>query len=593
MTVDAKWWTQSENNIHEGIWDVLKKIENSQKYRAQKNLIHMQLYSNMEMSGLTPHLYSIPVAKVNGSNTPNVKLNIIHSQISTLASKITKNKPKPSFLTLGGDWGDRKKAKQLEKFVDGLFYQTDFYNVASKVFIDSLVFDLGALKIYDEGNKICAERVFPNELKVDDADGMYGKPRQLHQVKFVNVEVLKAKFPDKTAAIDGAIQEEFGTGRSIAPFIEVAESWHLASEENGSDGKHVISIDGATLLMEDYELNDFPFVFLRWTDKLLGFFGQGLAEQLAGIQLEINKVLKTIQLSTHLCSVPTWLVESSSKINKAHITNQIGSILEYSITPPQLITPNAVSPELFNHLQFLIEQAYQMSGVSQLSAQSRKPAGLNSGAALREYDDIESERFLLTGKMYEQFCMDTAKRMIDCAKRIYDEEGEFEVKIAGKNNVETIDWGSINLEEDSYMMQIFPISFLPSTPAGKLETIKEMFQAGLLTSKEEAAMLLDFPDTDKMFSMAKAPIELIDMMIEKMLDPTEPEYMSPDVIGNLELAKSRAQMAYQVARTQGAYQTNLDLLQRFITECMELLKATQQPPTPAPQQAPTGGMNGA
>ena len=50
----------------------------------------------------------------------------------------------------------------------------------------------------------------------------------------------------------------------------------------------------------------------------VGFFGQGLAEQLQGLQLEINKTLRTIQVSMHLVSVPKQLVEASSKLVSSH-----------------------------------------------------------------------------------------------------------------------------------------------------------------------------------------------------------------------------------------------------------------------------------
>jgi hypothetical protein len=44
-----------------------------------------------------------------------------------------------------------------------------------------------------------------------------------------------------------------------------------------------------------------------------------------------------------------------------------------------------------------------------LSAAAQKPAGLDSGKALREYNDIESDRFMTIGQAYERYYLQLAK----------------------------------------------------------------------------------------------------------------------------------------------------------------------------------------
>ena len=584
-----KWWIKSEEQAHEAVIAAIRNIDRSQAQRNNKNLVHMRLYGNQDISGFTPSTYSSSLTLPNSSSQPGVKLNIIYSMISTLASKITKNSPRVMITPVGGEWSNRKRAKNLTKFLDGIFYETKLYQEAIRVFTDALVFDLGALKIYPCDDKIVIERVFPNEIKVDNMDGMYGKPRQLYQCKYVPLERLITEFPEYEMRIRNAIKDVNHQYISEVELVEVIEAWHLKSGSDETDGKHVICIEGVTLFYEDYDSCDFPFVFFRWTEKLLGFYGQGLAEQLVGIQTEINKILKTMQLGLHLCSVPYWLVESSSKINKAHLSNQIGNIIEYSITKPELATGSGVSPDLFNHLNWLINQAYQITGLSQLSASSQKPAGLNSGVALREYHDIESERFYSVGKAYEHFFLGAASHFIEVAKYLSKNNSGFSIKTSEKGWGEFVDWSDVNMEEDAYLMQMYPTNFLPATPAGKMETLKEMMQMGLITSREEIIDQLEYPDLERLTNLATATLHEIEMMIEKMLDPDEPEYQSPDPITNLELARNLAQSAYLDAKIKGAYEENLELLRRFINECIDLQAATQAPQQAATQAAqPTG-----
>jgi hypothetical protein len=44
----------------------------------------------------------------------------------------------------------------------------------------------------------------------------------------------------------------------------------------------------------------------------------------------------------------------------------------------------AMHPEVYNHLDRLYQRAYEISGISELSATGKKPAGLESGAALQD-----------------------------------------------------------------------------------------------------------------------------------------------------------------------------------------------------------------
>src|SRR5262249_30326360 len=160
-----------------------------------------------------------------------------------------------------------------------------------------------------------------------------------------------------------------------------------------------------SLLDDIYSKSYFPFVTMTWSDRLIGWRGQGLAEELQGIQVEINRILRTITQILRL-TVPKLFVEKGAKVVYAHLNNEIGAIIEFSGTKPAYDFLQAVPQDLFTQLNWLYQRAYEISGVSALSAQSVKPAGLDSGKALREMNDIESERFILKGQSYEQFHLD-------------------------------------------------------------------------------------------------------------------------------------------------------------------------------------------
>ena len=583
------WWEQTKD-IHDDVFSAVTTLAEDQDYRAKDNLSWLRLFSNVNASGLNSDSYS----RRSGTRADDVTLNIVHSMCTTVTSKIAKNRPKVTFLTSGGDWSLKRKAKLLDKFVNGQFYATDIYTTAPKVFLDATVFGTGVMKIYQDGERIVAERVFPNEVISDDAESFYGKPRQMFQRKIVSREVLLAAYPEFEKEILNASKAETNnSGESVTSNqVECVEAWHLASKKGSPDGLHCICLDNCTLLKESYDKDFFPFVFIRWTENLLGFWGQGLAEQLLGVQVEINKLLNRIQEQMHLAT-PKVFIETGSKISKAHINNEVWGVIEYTGTKPDFHVPRTATGEVFSHLDRLFGRAYEVAGISEMAAQAKKPAGLDSGVAIREFSDIQSERFMLVAQAYENLFLTAARQMIDIARDIEEQGNTYEVISHGDKYIERINWKDIDLEEDQYVMQIYPTALLSTTPAAKLQTIQEMAQTGLL-NPTEARALLDYPDLEAVNQLATAFIDDVDLLIEEMIE--KGRYHPPETFSNLEFAIQRVQSAYLRAKIDKVPEERLELLRRYMDDAIRVIQtqqmaqqATQQAMAPEGAPAPGGG----
>ncbi len=581
------WWVTDEAHRHEAVAQTVKFLREHNNWRREMNLRHMRLYGNLDIPGYGPTDYY----KSASSQSDKLSLNIIKSVCDAVTAKIAKNRPRPTFLTSGGDYSLQRKAKLLDKFVEGQFYATKIYQVAPRVFLDGCVFDVGALKIFCEGGKICIERVFPGELEVDHSEAVYGCPRQLYQIKYIDRAVLEQLYPKKLAEIricnDAGNAE--GVGRdTMADQLCVYESWYLPSGDGAGDGRHIIAIDNATLLEEPWTEPTFPFVFIRWSPRLLGFWGMGLAEELTGIQVEINRLLRKIQQSFHLMGVPRVYLEHGSKVVKAHLNNEIGSIVTYTGAPPVISAPQTVHPEVFAHLDRLYNRAFEIAGISQLTAQSKKPAGLESGAALREYNDIESERFIIVARDYEEFFMEAARMMVRLARKMPGYKVLTPYKRGpSRGQVLEIKWSEIKLDEDQYIMQVFPTSALPHTPAGRTATIEQWIQAGFV-EKDDGKRLLDFPDLEQVVSLDVAASEDLDRVLELMID--HGKYEAPEPFQNLQMAVPKVQSAYLRAKLDGVPEDRLELLRQFMADCTALLQQAGAlgPPPGAPPPEPEG-----
>lgn len=579
LSIKSKWWFQDETDLHRHVYAVAEGIEKNQMYRETQNIRYARLYANMEILGFAAGVFSKTATDNNFFN--RISLNVVKSCIDTASAKISKNKPKPLFLTEAGDYSLQSKAKKLTKYVEGVFDSGDLYTLSQDTFRDSCVWGLGAIKIYTEDNQIKFERVLPHELLVDDAEGIYAKPRQIHQKKYIHREILIDMFPQHTQEILSAKSGSKGDLliRSASDQVVVLESWHLPSGPDTKDGRHVIVLENVTLFSERYDKPYFPFVFFRWSNRLLGFYGQGLAEELIGIQLRINKLLKNVETAQELMSVPRIFIENSSEIVMSHINNEIGGIVRYTGTAPITSVAPAVSPEIYSYLQDLYNKAYEITGISQMNAQSIKPAGLNSGAALREYDDIQSERFILVGMRWEKMFIDISEIVVDMSRDLYLENKNLKVKVKGSKFIETIKWKDVDMEDDKFSLQVYPISSLPSTPAGKLQSVQELAQAGFI-GKEEAMSLLDYPDLEAFNDRNNAPLDLAKKLIENMMD--NGVYKPPEPFMNLQLTLTTTQYAYAFAELQNVSEDRLELLRRFMTDCQALMRAATAPPPEQP-----------
>lgn len=581
-----KWW-KAESKEERGIQALTTAsfLKDSQSYRNRQSALFARMYSNQPLIGA----FGGTLQRTSSNNQLPIDrptMNVVQSCVDTLVSRITQSRPRPVFLTDNADYKQRNLAKRLNNFINGELYQTDAYSLGSLILRDASVLGTGVIKVYEENNKVCLQRVILNELLVDPNDALYGSPRSLYQVALVDRDVLEETFPKEKRKVEGAEQafafdSTADSSKTVVDQVLVVEAWHLPSGPNASDGCHVISCSSGTLLDEAWEKECFPFVFLEYSPRILGFFGQGLAEQLMGTQMEINKLLATISSSINLVGVPRVFVEDGSKVVKAHLNNQVGAIVTYRGTKPQYEVAPCVPAEMYQQLQRLVDYAYQQSGISALAAQGKKPDGLNSGVALREFDDLQSDRFASLVKRYDKMFIDLAYLIIDKARDIAEREGKYQTVYPNKNGTKEVDLPSANLLDNTYVIQCFDSSSLPRDPAGRLAKITELIQAGMIDIRE-GRRLLDYPDLQQNEMLENASEERILQILDQIVD--EGEYTPPDPFMDLALAKKLSQQYYNLYVPAKLEEERAAMLQNFNDQAIALEMAAQPPmPQGAPQ----------
>jgi hypothetical protein len=577
-----KWWlANSKRELTEQVLETVAFLKTQQQYRYRQAGIFAKLYGNQP-------LYSFAgsnIGKIAGSqqNLPidRPTMNVIQSCIDTLVSRITQARPRPLFLTDNGDYKHRKLAKQMNSFINGELYQTGAYDIAEQILRDACIFGTGVVKICEtDDHKVKLERRLLTELFVDPNDGMYGFPRGLFEVKLVDRSVLKELFPQYKSDIEKA-ESAFpdnmsDSSRSVADQVIVAEAWHLPSSKNAGDGRHSIVCSQGPIEDEEYTKDKFPFEFFHYAPRPLGFWAQGLAEQLMGTQTQINEMLITASRSINLLGVPRVWLEQGSKVSKATFNNAIGMIGTYTGTLPTIMEGHTgLGADYYEHLQRLIQYAYQQSGISALAATSQKPAGLNSGEAIRNYDDLQTDRFSTLSKRYENLFSNISYQCVDKAIDIAEREGSYQTIYPNKNGTQEIDLPEMKELENPFVIQCFETSSLPRDPAGRQARIAEDMQAGLLTP-EEGRRLRDYPDLEQVDNLQNAGEERILKILDQIVE--EGKYTGPDPFMNLLLAEQLCTQYYNLYVPAKLEEKRAQYLRDFFSQIQSFKQAMQPPP---------------
>lgn len=572
MAKDKKAPKESVQEHKETAGDINKRLngliqDQAQRWSMLERHFFMYGHSTLTSQHVSPFEFT----------RERVRLNIVQSCVDTLLNKITKNSPRATFLTDDGDWDMQQQAKKREKFVYGQFHKSDVYKKTPVAALSALAYGDGFVKVFAQGKELKVEPTLTLSVVVDEKECLYGPPRTWFEIRIMDKGTLKELYPgkaEKITKLQTTPMPFFMSGAVQHDLVQVVEYWKLGIDKETPGVHAILAGDEFLLPLEPYKSNRPPFRRLGFVKNLVGYYHKGVAECVTPYQLEANRTLKRISDALRLVASPKVLLEMGSKIIKSHLNNDVGAIVDYQGSKPEYIMPQAVGVELFNHLSWCIQQAYQEVGISQLSANSQKPAGLNSGKALREYNDIETERFAGFAKAWEQFHIEIAEDCLEVSKEIEEANPGYSVLSPDPKGCEIISFKDIGTDNDKYLIQVYPTSQMPKDPWGRLEYVQEL-AAGQMLSPEEAMSLLDFPDTQKITSLKTSELEDILATIDFML--TKDKYLPPEPFQNLETGIQLMKKAYLKYKNKGCPDDKLDLLYRWVNDALVMLNPPQNP----------------
>jgi hypothetical protein len=303
-----------------------------------------------------------------------------------------------------------------------------------------------------------------------------------------------------------ALQSDYDKNMSAKVTYEVY--YHLTEK------KRYTFLNGICIKTEDIKYDIAPVATIYHNPPIKGGFSTSMVDDVYTLQTEIDMLSHRIHTAAVLNPANTIFIPDGQEIKPSMLTNEIGNVFTYkALTPNPIIvsTPAPISPQYIELLKFYEEKAYNILGISMLSAQSKKPGGINSGVALDTLEDVESERHNTMLQNYIAFLMDVAKICIE----VFPENENI---LPNKIGTAAITWGQIKKEAKNYSMQFGASSALSKDPKVKMEQIEKMKSMGFIKDEAVLASLMDIPDLERAYSVETASLDVCERIIERAIE---------------------------------------------------------------------------
>ena len=603
---DMRWWAKDEP--HTAVWDNYKRIGTRTRAMRAQDSYYTTLYDDDALTTAMQGLGAI------GEFTPQtMATNIVRRQVDTATAALSKNRPVPMGLTSGGNYSEQRRAKNISKFFEGILDEVKFWPKRTLRIRDAGIVGSGFALNYRVGRKMVHDRIFKREVRVCPIDAERGNPRSLYIGRLVDKLILAERFPQHADKIyEASVDCGDGTWSSINEdshhLALLIEGWHLPSGEGAKDGAHVIALNNVTLRNDSYHRDVFPVSKLDYCPPNAGYYGTGLAQMLEGLQYEVNSVSLRLQERHYLMGTYV-LCEAGSDIEYEQIDNGTLTEVRYAGAMPKFETPAAAHPDLFNWWRELRTSVpAEITGLSNFATRSEKPQGIIAAKAIRMVSDSTIENLTPQGRASEEDVIDTCWQFFDLAEEIYAETGKetetareqkkkkpapymisVETKKHGRTLLEELDYAKVRIDKKNFKLRTFPTNFLRGTPEEQMQSVNEMVEAGFL-SQDEAIILLDFPDLQRVMNLRTASRHLIERTLESFVEAEDPTadgvYVYPEPPMGLVLCKALAIMTWLDEKLNGAPEGNLKLLMDFYLDAeAEIQKEKAAEPATMPSGA--------
>lgn len=550
-----------------------------ESFRQDWNLRYLRLYESSPLSNLFQYA---------GSHYTNVGTtfamfmlddpstwNIARSVIDTTVGQVGRSRPHPKFITIDGTQRQKRRARDATLWCNGWADENSLYQTTYQNLRDGANIDLAGLYMYeDERGKVCIEPLLGSEITVEPFDAMYGGPQTMYRRRLISKAALIRRFPKKKRAISDAPEAQPNSHGGVTGMVMLRESCHLASEDGEPDGWFAAALESSSpsgdgeLSVTAYDRTFFTWILFKWEDRLTscGFYGCSLMSQLYPGQMRVNKMLMRVDKAQNLMCTPRVAVQKGSRIIKSQLSNLIGGAIEYTTTPPTALIWGALPPEFYEWIDKEEKHMYSLTGCNPAAAAGMKDPGVVTEPGIREALDVQQSRQQAFVRRWTDYHLRIFRQLVAMLARRKSKD-PYVVKAPGKK-AQIIDWAKVKYDEDTFKVDIQPVSDLPLTAQARLEFAQEMMKAGVWDVQRTSEVMEDL-DVESAETIEQAITRLIEDDFEAMIVDGEPRH--PDDTTPFNLALKTGALWLARGKFEKEPKKHLDLARRYLSE-LKILK---------------------
>ena len=465
------------------------------------------------------------------------KLNVVKSAVDAVINKISTARVRPFVNTVKGSFKTIQICKQLQVFFDYRYDEDEVNTKIKNALRDACIFDVGYVYLDEVNGKVSNLQPW----------NVYTRQSERECFKSVYFE-----FPNQS--VDTLKDEDYkllNATEKKGLYVKLGYFY---------DSRHktkAVLINRQIRDIIELKSEAVPVVPIYYTLPIAGNSTLSIADMLRGIQIEIDQLMKRIADASMLNPAQTFFVPNASNIKVGQLNNKVGNIVQYNsangASPITQSTPDFIGNQYNALVNDLVERAYNMVGISQLSAQGKKTAGLNSGVALATQSDIESDRFQILVDQYIKMYTDVAKLM--CKTFAANDT----VIKPNRYNLE-LTWGDVSEEYDKMRIQFSAADTLSKDPSEKLKQLQTLAQAGIIPATQIAS-LLEIPDINRGYSVANNAYNTCMTLIDQCI--YDGKFEIPDYVPFQMLKEQIINMMLSLRTAQGAEKGNEDDIKKL------------------------------
>lgn len=268
---------------------------------------------------------------------------------------------------------------------------------------------------------------------------------------------------------------------------EVVKEYYENISKKYPNGRLII-IAGDTLLYEgelpyligDISKRAFPFVKQVCVENPGYFWGTSIIERCIPIQRAYNTVKNRKHEFLNRVAIGAYSVESGSvdldDLEAEGISPGKVVVYERGYNPPMPINNGNLPHEFTDEEYKLLNEFIHISGVSELSRDSKAPPGVGSGVALEILKEQDDTRLSLSAENIKLAIIQVGKQWLRLSKQFATFPRMLKY-IGDDNDVAVIEWEASDITSDDIVVDTE--NELAQTPAQRKQMVLDLMQYGL------------------------------------------------------------------------------------------------------------------